>query len=317
AQLNEMPTLLNTSLTPNPIASTDKRTDPPATLAALNQYYDPIRPALQPPLYSPSEHKGMSRRTALITGLSAAGVIAVGGIAWQIVGHSASPGTGTTNGQTPTAQKTGVATTASPTAPTIPGLLVQDTFHRPDQTLWGMASDGNRWGGDAGTSNDFSIFHQTGQIHRTTNGQSLYTAVLGTTYTDVEILVTAMLNSFNNSHIGAMLRYRDDNHYYKVVLDGNSLRFLKRIDPQHGPTPGQPLPYSPRPQTFYTLRFRITGTMLLAKVWQANTAEPSNWMLTANDNDATFQTGKAGLRPQLDKNVTLNVTMFQATLAAS
>ena len=318
-QLFEAPTLMNTSVASNPAG---KQTDPPAVLGSPNQYYSPAAPSPQLPVYDPPEsepeRKGMSRRAVIISGLSALGVIVAGGITWEIVSHSSSATTRNTNDQTPAAKKTPAATTASPTTHTILGLLEQDTFQRPDQPLWGIASDGNPWGGDASKSKDFSISNHTGQIHRRANGQSLYTAVLGTTaHADAEVLVTAMLDSFNNSHIGAMLRYTDDNHYYKVRLDANSLNFVKRINAQQGPTIGQSIPYSPQPQTLYTIRFRVSGTTLQAKAWQAGTAEPANWMITANDNDTTFQNGIGGLRPQLDQNVILNITKFQETLATS
>lgn len=305
----EAPTLLSASLTSSTPASASKQTDLPTVIVPSHRSYNPGTSVPQLPVYQPPSpaRKKVSRRAALITGLAAVGIIAGGGITWQIIAHSSSSTNGTTHSQTPPTQ----------TTPGIPGLLEQDTFHRPNQLLWGVASDGNRWGGDANTSSDFSIFNQTGQIHRTANGHTLYTAQLGTAHPDTEILVTAMLDTFTNSHIGVMLRYKDDNHYYKVILDGNSLHFLKRIDPQHGPTIGQSLAFSPLPQTLYTIRFHVIGTTLQAKAWQVTTAEPTNWMITANDNDATFQTGTGGLRPQLDQNVTLNVTMFQMTLATS
>ncbi|HLX41705.1 MAG TPA: serine/threonine-protein kinase [Ktedonobacteraceae bacterium] len=320
AQMDNGPTLMNTAFTPNTLASTDGQNALPTVFVPTRQSYNPVTPPAQLPVYqSPEptpERKKVSRRAALITGLSAVAIIAGGGLTWEIIAHSSSSTRGITHGQTPPAQKT-KTTTSSTTRTTqgIPGLLEQDTFHRPDQPQWGIASDGNRWGGDASTSNDFSIFNQTGQIHRTATGHSLYTAQLGTAHTDTEVLVTAMLNTFTNSHIAAMVRYQNDNHYYKVILDGASLHFLKRIDPQHGPTIGQSLAFSPLPQTLYTIRFRIVGTTLQAKAWQATAAEPANWMITTTDNDPTFQSGAGGLRPQLDQNVTLNVTMFQMTLA--
>ncbi len=317
AQLTDAPTLLNSSISSNAAAPASMQTNAPTVPVSPGQSYERMTPTPQLPVYQPPEperqRKGMSRRAALITGLCAVGIIAGGGIVWEVVSHVPSSTSAITHGQTPPAKKTVSPTTQ--TSPVIPGLLAQDTFHRQNQPRWGIASDGNPWEGDASTSNDFSILNQTGQIHRTAIGHSLYTARLGTAHADIEVKVTAMLDSFTNSHIGAMVRYRDDNHYYKVILDGNSLHFLKRIDPQHGPTIGQSLAYPAQPQTFYTIRFRVSGTTLQAKAWQANTAEPANWMITTNDNDPTFQTGNGGLRPQLDQNVTLNVSMFQMTLA--
>jgi serine/threonine protein kinase len=275
----------------------------------------PFHPAITPRSAPPTiqrqpepERKGISRRTALIAGASAAGVIAIGGTALLLATHNA--GGHTTTGGTQTTP----SATSTATAQVNPNILAEDTFQRPDQTFWGMASDGLPWGGDAINSNDFSIVNHRGQIHRTAANSSLYTAVLGSAHPDAEVLVTAMIDTFNNSHIGAILRYHDDNHYYKVLLDQNGIHFLKRIDPQHGPTIGNQANFSTLINTLYTIRFRVTGTTLQAKAWQTNTAEPNGWMITAQDNDNTFLTGQGGLRPQVNQGATLSVTMFQETL---
>ena len=312
----QAPTMLNTAVNSDPVTLPGRQDVPTTVVAVPDQAYNPITPVPRPAIsHTPApERKGISRRTVIISGLAATGLIAVGGVAWEIVSHAPSPTTGTTITPTSTTKKS-PSTQTTPTQ-TIPGLLEQDTFNRPDQNLWGTASDGTRWSGDANTSPDFSISNQRGRIHRTANGHSLYSAILGTAHPDAEILFTTMLDSFNNSHIGAMLRYTDDNHYYKVLLDGQSLHFLKRINPQQGPTIGQPISYSSQPQTLYTIRFRVSGTTsmtLQAKAWPTNTAEPSDWMITANDTDSTYQTGQGGLRPQIDQNVTLSVAAFQMT----
>ncbi len=55
--------------------------------------------------------------------------------------------------------------TLSPTLSPTPGVtLAQDTFHRANQTDWGTASNGQIWGGDANSSNGFSIAGNTGQL---------------------------------------------------------------------------------------------------------------------------------------------------------
>ena len=66
--------------------------------------------------------------------------------------------------------------TASPTAPATPtqaaqvlqaSILAQDTFQRADEALWGVASDGQSWQGDANKLAAFSIggsIHTWGQI---------------------------------------------------------------------------------------------------------------------------------------------------------
>ncbi len=335
---SQAPTQANPYEQARPATPAGGQAAPPTILAQPNRYYNPVTPVVPqpdylpgtpPPAPAPSESRGISRRKVLITGLSATGLIVVGGgIAWQVISHASSgnPGaTGTGHTQTPATTKTASATstpaqnstpgngsTPAQTPPPTLQLLYQDTFQRPDQPFWGTASDGTAWGGDAATSNDFSIAQQTGKIFRTAAGHPLYTATLGTTpHADAEILVTAMLDSFTNSHIGVMLRYQNDNHYYKVLLDGKSFHFLKRIDPQHGPTIGSTLSYTPQPNTPYTIRFRVSGTTLQAKVWPANTGEPANWMITATDSDTGFQSGLGGLRPQINQNVTLTASKFQ------
>ncbi len=53
--------------------------------------------------------------------------------------------------------------TFSPTPSPTPGeTLAQDTFHRANHTYWGTASDGQIWGGDANSSQVFSIAGNSG-----------------------------------------------------------------------------------------------------------------------------------------------------------
>ena len=80
---------------------------------------------------------------------------------------------------------------------------MQDTFQRPNQALWGTASDGHTWGGDANTLSAFSILNNTGQI---SNRNGVYNAVLGSTATDAEVLFTGSMSSYSNTNLGAVLR---------------------------------------------------------------------------------------------------------------
>jgi len=61
----------------------------------------------------------------------------------------------------------------------------------------------------------------------------------------------------------------------------------------------------------YSLRFRVSGATLSAKVWQMGSAEPANWMVTVTDN--TFQSGKGGLRFVLDNGIVAKITSFKET----
>jgi serine/threonine protein kinase len=287
----------------------------PTIFTPPGQSFNPATPSqLAPPTIQRQpepERKGISRRTALIAGASAVGVIAIGGTALLLATHNTGGHTTTGGTQTTPSATSHTPATSTATAQVNPNILAEDTFQRPNQSLWGTASDSLFWGGDANVSTDFSIVNNMGQIKSTAAQKTLYTAVLGTPQTNAEVKVTAMLDSFNNAHIGVILRWTDDSHYYKVLMDGNTLHFLKREGPK-GPTIGQQVHFPAQPGTFYTIRFRIIDTTLQAKAWQANSAEPANWMITANDN--RFSSGIGGLRPQLIQSVTLQVTMFQETL---
>src|SRR5689334_13732961 len=51
----------------------------------------------------------------------------------------------------------------APTATATGQMLATDTFQRPDQALWGMASDKGMWGGDANTKSQvFSVVGRVG-----------------------------------------------------------------------------------------------------------------------------------------------------------
>ncbi|MFL5660145.1 MAG: hypothetical protein ACJ8BW_02210, partial [Ktedonobacteraceae bacterium] len=124
--------------------------------------------------------------------------------------------------------------TPTPTPPTptpTPGaVLATDTFQRANQTFWGTASDGHSWGGDANNLNVFSIVGNTGQV---ANGSTSYSAVLGPTTTNAEILLSGSLSSFSGTgtNIGGVLRWTDGNNWYKAYIDGsNNLVVQKKIN---------------------------------------------------------------------------------------
>ncbi len=178
-------TVVNTPGTPFTVPSPPYIEANAPTVAA--QSIQPFNPATPPPPAPPTmqrqpepERKGMSRRAVLIAGVSAVGVVVIGGTALVLATRTTPTTTVGGNHQTPSA--TSHTTTA--TTQVNPNILARDNFNRPDQTFWGTASDGLSWGGDALNSMDFSIVNHQGQIHRTANGSSLYTAVLGTPHQD-------------------------------------------------------------------------------------------------------------------------------------
>lgn len=196
--------------------------------------------------------------------------------------------------------------TPSPSPTSTPGSLIsQDTFQRANQTFWGTASDGQKWGGDANSSKVFSIKNNAGEI---TNGGSIYNAVLGVSATNAGVLFSGSLSSYNNSNLGAVLRWTDGNNWYKAYIDGSSLVIQKKV--KGSVTTLQHVAFAATAGTSYTLRFSIVGTTLSAKIWKTGTAEPANWMATATD--GALASGFCGLRIQAFNGASATITSFEA-----
>jgi hypothetical protein len=193
--------------------------------------------------------------------------------------------------------------TATPT----PGsTLGQDSFQRPNQALWGTASDGQTWGGDANAQSAFSIVNNRGQV---SNSATTYSAVLGPVATNAEVLFSGSMSNYTNNNLGAVLRWRDANNWYKAYISGTTLIVQKRVN--GATTILGSVPFTATPGTSYTLRFRVVGTTLYARVWQTGTAEPANWMVTVTD--TTFSSGFCGLRMLAQNGATASYTSFLAS----
>jgi hypothetical protein len=309
AQPREPATILNTPARPQRIVFSPGGEGAVPTIVTRPD--SPTELISSPPIQSQPKpvQQGISRRTVIVAGAAAAGVLAVGSITWFLLQHSSSTSPGQTTGGTTITHTAPSTPTSAPTQP-VASMLAQDTFHRPDQTFWGTASDGHKWGGEANVLVGFSIAGGMGQIHRIVNGHSFYTATLGPVITDADLVVSASLSRFNPSHLGVVLRFKDDVNYYKVLVDQSQLNILKRVNNKS--TTLQKIPFAAQANTPYTIRFHAVGTTLQAKVWQTGSTEPADWMVTATDN--TFQSGRGGLRPQLDQNDTLQISLFNMTI---
>jgi streptogramin lyase len=204
----------------------------------------------------------------------------------------------------------GATSTPTPT-PIISGtpgtILGKDTFQRANQTFWGTASDGQSWGADANTQNAFSVANNVGQV---ANAGAAYSAVLGPGASDSEVLLTGSITAFNNSNFGAILRWTDNNDWYKAYLDGTSLVLQAKVSGAYKTLSATP--FTATAGTVYSLRFSAIGTTLSAKVWIASTTEPSAW--TATVTDSGLASGRAGLRTQVPGGVTVSFTSFQADI---
>ncbi len=206
-----------------------------------------------------------------------------------------------------TAVSTPVAKAPSVVATTVTAnILAQDTFQRVDQVSWGTSSDGHPWGADAKNRNVFSIAGKAGQV---ANGQGTFDATIDPIITDAEVEFSGSMSQFAQSNLGAVLRWNDENDGYKSYIDGKNLVVLKRVGGMA--TRLGAIPFTARAGALYTLRFRVVGTSLSARVWQTGNAEPTNWLVTVTDN--TFQNGYGGLRLLLENGTVATITTFKET----
>jgi len=210
-----------------------------------------------------------------------------------------------TSTPTPTATNT-PAPTATNTPPASGAVLAQDTFQRPDQVFWGTASDGQVWRGQANTSGAFAISGNAGAISKTGN---IVDAVLGPSATDSEVLATVSLSRFSGgTDVGAVLRWRDANNWYKAYLTGTSFVLQKRLGGSY--TTLRSVPFPATAGTSYSIRFQVTGATLRARAWRVGDPEPTAWILTATDTG--IPSGYAGVRAHMAASIGARVQSFLA-----
>lgn len=202
-------------------------------------------------------------------------------------------------------------TMSSPTTRPVAHVLAQDTFQRPNQVFWGVASDGQDWGSDANRLAAFSIVNHTGQIAAQAAG--MYSAVIGPAVGNADVTLSATVNQFAGSinlvNLGVVLRWQDPNNWYKVLIDGNNLSIDRHVNGNAAVLASVPFPA--QGGGVYTLRFRAVGTTLLAKAWPSNETEPPNWMITVTD--SSFASGQGGVRVLLQNTTQINVMSFKET----
>src|SRR5260370_4986457 len=129
-------------------------------------------------------------------------------------------------------------------------------------------------------------------------------AVLGSTATEAEVLFSGSLSSYSNTNLGAVLRWSNTNNWYKAYINGTTLVVQKKV--KGATTILGSVPFTATPGTSYTLRFRVVGTTLYARVWQTGRTHPTYWMILMTY--TSFSSGFCGLRMQVSSSVTASYT---------
>ncbi len=169
-------------------------------------------------------------------------------------------------------------------------IVAKDTFQRSNQTHWGRASDGqNTWGADASVNSIYQITNNFGQI---SNGSGISNGVLGpSNLTDSQVIATVQVGSFTNTDIGVLLRYKDNDNWYKAYFDGSNFLIRRMLSDNN--TVLTQTSFKAYSNNNYTIKFQVVGINLSAKVWRTSDSEPNNWMLQTSDDN--FSSGYAGI----------------------
>ena len=203
---------------------------------------------------------------------------------------------------TPIVQGTGKATPVT--------ILASDTFQRPDQALWGTATDGHAWQGDANTATVFSL---AGGMGKVVGAQGTFNAILGQIVSNTDVVVSATATRFDAGkvNIGAVVRWNDTKNWYKALIDGTHFSLIKHI---HGVgTTLVSTAFPAQENVSYTIRVRALGATFLAKVWPSATPEPPRW--TISTSDTSLASGQGGIRIVAQNDAVIRVSAFLETLA--
>jgi len=269
-------------------------------------------------------------------GITLLGILIIGGLLASFYSKAIEQALTLTPGKNTSSRATGIGPkmpAASPTAIVLPAtatqtaqmlqatILAQDTFQRADQALWGAASDGQSWGGDANKLTVFSIAgsnHTWGQIANNRGnqgqGEQIYNALLGPASENVNLVVSGSVNLFRlNANFGVVLRWKDVNNWYKALIDGSDLVVLKRLNGVT--TQLGALRFTALSGKTYTLHFRAIGATLFASAWQSDQSEPAHWMIVVSD--MSLVSGQGGVRVVLENNTVIHVASFLETVANS
>lgn len=155
------------------------------------------------------------------------------------------------------------------------------TAGRGTPNAWSPGSDGNNWSQIRGSQ---SLSFAANKLVFTSTGSGTAGVVTYSTKTsaDQEVLVNVTQSASNADMGGALARCSDNAHWYCAVI-GESANTFQIIKDNNGFTTLANTPFTTTPGTSYTIRFRVTGTTLKAKVWQTGQAEPAAWTTTVTD----------------------------------
>ena len=177
-----------------------------------------------------------------------------------------------------------------------------DAFTRTGSPGWGTADLGGSWSHyDSLNGNSSSSWHSTDGTKgvaaiTTPNGLKITANLLGGSRTDVvtDQIVTVKVDNTTGAYGMLIARAGDHNSFYAAQIDfgGQQFRLRKNVN-NVWTTLGSNVAGTYNTNTDYTIRFRLDGTNLMAKVWQGTqlVGEPESWTVSLTDSTYTYSAG--------------------------
>ena len=205
----------------------------------------------------------------------------------------------------------GAMTTPHPQQETI-----TDLFQRGDTVgSWGTSPDGQAWH-IVSLRQAFSVVGGMAQISPADAqaNPTAYTATFGDPVArPVDLSLSFVFTGFaqGQTNMGAIARWDAAGEFYKAYIDGMNLIIMKSVGGRLATLMNVPFPAMDG--VLYTLRFRVVGSQLMAKVWESQAGqEPKRWMLSARD--GALSRGSIGVRGLLQAGDLVQVSVFTAVV---
>lgn len=185
----------------------------------------------------------------------------------------------------------------------MPVAIAQDTFIRANQS--GLGSSWTRITGNS----TLAILNNQGTLTGGANATNLIYFGTGTA-TDGEALLS-FTEGASTDNAGTVMRGNTaGSTYYQARYQSGTGLVIRKTISGSGTSLIASTAFSTSAGTRYWIRFRIVGSLLLARVWVASGAEPATWMVVARDTDITGA-GRYGLIVQPNPNTdTLAIDHF-------
>ncbi len=182
----------------------------------------------------------------------------------------------------------------------------KDSFTRSVSNGWGTSEIGGAWTNVNGAASEYAVTGSKGRHAVNALNSSRYTHLpaRGADTDQVVTCRTPALAAGGSQFFGLLARYQSLNDFYTARVEfttaaGVNVQILKGVGGTLTSVAG---PVSTGlthvANTDFKLRFRVVGSDLLAKVWLASQAEPSNWNIVTTDTSHTVP-GSTGCRSTL------------------